>query len=104
MSRPDTKYRPPRKLPVASLIQPIIAGPAKPPRLPIELIVAMPAAAADPDRNVVGMAQSGGFAELMPMLTKARAATTDIHEPANAARVSPAAAAKHAATTCQVRS
>ena len=52
----------------------------------MEFIVAMPAAAADPDRNVVGMAQSGGFAELMPMLTNARAATTDIHEPAQTRR------------------
>src|ERR1700730_2719518 len=75
----------------------MIAGPANPPRLPIELIVAMPAAAADPDRNIVGIAQSGGFAELMPILTSVSAATTDTQDPA-------AAAAMQAATTCQVRS
>src|SRR6476646_144652 len=103
-SKPDMKYSPPRKLPVVSLIQPMIAGPAKPPRLPIELIVAMPAAAADPDRNMVGIAQSGGFAELMPILTSVSAATTDTQDPADPARARPAAAAMQAATTCQVRS
>src|SRR4029077_14557657 len=82
----------------------MIAGPANPPRLPIELIVAMPAAAADPDRNIVGIAQSGGFAELMPILTIVSAATTDTQEPADPASRAPAAAAMQAATTCQVRS
>ena len=64
------------KLPVKSLIQPIMNGPTKPPRLPIELIVAIPAAAAEPDRNMVGMVQSGGFADEMPMLTIVSASTT----------------------------
>ena len=75
-SRPATKYRPPTKLPVWSLIQPIMAGPTKPPRLPIELMVAMPAAAAGPDRNSVGMLHSGGFAEEMPILTSVSATST----------------------------
>src|SRR4029077_1860435 len=82
----------------------MIVGPANPPRLPIELIVAMPAAAADPDRNMVGMAQSGGFAELMPILTSVSAAITDTQDPADPASARPAAAATQAAMTCQVRS
>src|SRR6476659_8019858 len=82
----------------------MIVGPTRPPRLPMELIVAMPAAAAEPERNMVGMAQSGGFAELMPMLTSVSAATTDTHDPAVPASARPTAAAMQAATTCQVRS
>ena len=46
-----TASSPPVKLPVASLIQPIAYGPTKPARLPIELMMAMPAAAAAPERN-----------------------------------------------------
>ena len=85
-SRPATKYSPPVKLPVWSLIQPISPGPTKPPRLPIELIVAMPAAAAEPDRNIVGMAHSGGLAALMPTLTSVSAATTATTELATAGK------------------
>src|SRR6202022_1663999 len=95
-SNPATKYNPPWKLPVRSLIQPIIAGPAKPPRLPIELMVAIPAAAADPDRNIVGMLHSGGFAELMPILTSVRASRTASTEPANPARTKTKDASMHA--------
>src|SRR5579875_1500309 len=36
-----------------------MVGPKKPPRLPIELIQAMPAAAAGPVRNIVGLDQNG---------------------------------------------
>src|SRR3954469_11570333 len=75
-SRTANMESPPRKLPVRSLIQPIAHGPAKPPRFPIELMVAMPAAAAGPDRNMVGIDHRGGFAALMPTLTTVRAATT----------------------------
>src|SRR5690348_1216323 len=46
-----TNQRPPAKLPVWPLIHPIMAGPANPPRLPIELMIAMPVAAAGPERN-----------------------------------------------------
>ena len=38
-------YSPPAKLPVTSFITPTYQGPKKPPRLPIELIQAMAAAA-----------------------------------------------------------
>src|ERR1700733_10937492 len=54
-------YRPPEKLPVASFITPTYQGPKKPPRLPIELIQAIAAAAAGPVRNIGGIAQNGPF-------------------------------------------
>src|SRR5260221_6772925 len=104
VKRPPTKYRPPRNLPVRSLIQPIIAGPTKPPRLPMALMVAMPAAAAEPDRNMVGMLQSGGFDALIPILTSDRASRTVTIVPEEPAKKSPAAASRQAPTTCQVRS
>ena len=44
--------------PVLVRIRPIRSGPNCPPRLPIELIHAMPAAAADARRNAVGIAQN----------------------------------------------
>src|SRR3954451_5510580 len=103
-SSPATKSRPPVKLPVWSLIHPIAQGPTKPPRLPIELIVAMPTAAAEPDRNIVGIAQSGGLAALIPTLTRLRAATTATVEDAPPASIRPTAATRQAITTCQVRS
>src|SRR4029077_5647262 len=100
----ETKNNPPWKLPVRSLIQPIIAGPTKPPRFPIELMVAIPAAAAEPDRNRVGMLHSGGFDELMPILTSVSVSRTDSTVPANPAIARPSAASRQAPTTCQVRS
>jgi hypothetical protein len=68
------------------------------------LIVAIPAAAAEPDRNIVGMLQSGGFAELMPTLTRLRASTTATTELATPASARPTAAMMQAITTCQVLS
>src|SRR4051794_9686924 len=82
----------------------MIVGPTNPPRFPIALIVAMPAAAAEPDRNMVGMLHRGGFAELIPTLTSVSAITTTTTEPADPARARPAAATRQAMTTCQVRS
>src|ERR1700730_7087475 len=52
-------YNPPAKLPVQSFIKPTYHGPKKPPRLPSELIQAMPAAKAAPVRNIGGMAKNG---------------------------------------------
>ncbi|MGY3075316.1 hypothetical protein ACVWZZ_001687 [Bradyrhizobium sp. LM6.10] len=64
----------------------------------------MPAAAAGPDRNSVGMLQSGGFAEEMPILTSVSATSTVTTPVASPANASPAAASRQASTTCQVRS
>ena len=54
------------------------------------------------------MVQSGGFAELMPILTSVSAATTDTQDLADPASMSPAAAAMQAddvprALVCPVR-
>src|SRR4051812_35367586 len=81
-----------------------MAGPTKQRRLPIELIVAMPAAAAEPDRNMVGMLHSGGLDELMPMFTSVRAARTATTVVENPARTRPAEASRQAMTTCHFRS
>ena len=64
----------------------------------------MPAAAAGPDRNIVGIDHRGGFAALMPTLTTVRAATTATTELATPASARPTAATKQAMTTCHVRS
>src|SRR3984893_9840636 len=52
-------YNPPAKLPVQSFIKPTYHGPKKPPRLPSELIQAMPTAKPAPVRNIGGMAKNG---------------------------------------------
>src|SRR6186713_2776816 len=49
--------------PVASLIHPTRNGMPKPARFPIELMIAMPAAAAAPFRNAVGKFQNNGDAD-----------------------------------------
>ena len=60
------------KLPVISRAKPIRVGPTNPPRLPIELIAAMPAAALRPDRNSVGKVQNGGRAAMTPAMATER--------------------------------
>ena len=57
---------------VAVRTRPISSGPKKPPRLPIELIQAMPTAAAVPDRNAGGSDQKTDIAERIPDVTMAR--------------------------------
>ena len=51
--------RPPRKLPICLLIAPIAKGPTKPPRVPMELISAIPAAAENAVKNSLGNDQKG---------------------------------------------
>jgi hypothetical protein len=53
------KTSPPRKLPVLLLIAPIAEGPTNPPRFPIELIKAIPAAAENPAKNLLGNDKKG---------------------------------------------
>src|SRR5262249_38280004 len=67
-------------------------------------MVAIPAAAAGPDRNSVGMLHNGGLAALMPELTRVSAVTTAATVPDAPASARPAAAARQAMTTCHVRS
>src|SRR5690348_10076537 len=77
-ANPAISNSPPVKLPVASLIQPIAYGPAKPARLPIELITAMPAAAAVPDRTAVGNVQNTGSVPNTPQAPMAKAMTVNV--------------------------
>src|SRR5215469_9611894 len=67
-------------------------------------MVAIPAAAAGPARNSVGMLHNGGLAALMPTLTRTSAATTEATLDAIPASARPNAAARQAITTCHVRS
>jgi hypothetical protein len=46
--------------PVLEAMAPIAYGPANPPKLPTQLIKAIPAAAENPVRNSFGNAQKGG--------------------------------------------
>src|SRR5262249_4449400 len=66
MAAPASTSSPSVKLPVESLIRPITDGPTKPARFPIELMMAMPPAAAAPDRKAVGSVQNTGRAPKMP--------------------------------------
>jgi len=54
------------KLPVPSFAAPTTVGPTNPPRLPIELISASPAAAPVPDRIAVGKDQKLAIAAKIP--------------------------------------
>jgi hypothetical protein len=54
---------------------PITVGPTKPPRLPIELISAMPAAAAVPPRKIGGMAQNTLITDRWPTCDSAKLST-----------------------------
>src|SRR5262245_46226770 len=76
----------------------------KPPRLPIELMAAMPVAAAGPDGKSVGMLHSGGLAALMPTLTSTKDVITATAVFEIPARARPTAAARQATTTCLVSS
>src|SRR5437773_564736 len=58
------RYIPNSKPPVLSLIFPIIIGPKNPPRLPTELMNAIPPAEAVPLRKLVASAQKGALAAL----------------------------------------
>ena len=51
-----------------SLIQPTVMGPIKPPRLPIEVMPAIAAAAAVPLRHVEGSGQKGPYMPYRPMV------------------------------------
>ena len=75
-----------------------------PPRLPMELIIAMPAAAPAPDRNELAIAHSGALAALMPTLTTTSARMTPNAVWVLPAHTNPRHAAAHGITTCQVRS
>lgn len=53
------KARPPYNAPVFAVMNPTIDGPKNPPRFPTELMIAIPLAAENPDKNSLGIAQKG---------------------------------------------
>jgi hypothetical protein len=63
----DSRYSPARASPVRSTSAPTAYGATNPPRLPNELIRAIPAAAAAPASAAFGSSQKGEMAEKMPM-------------------------------------
>ena len=94
MAVPASTSSPSVKLPVESLIRPITDGPAKPARLPIELMMAMPPAAAAPDRKAVGSVQNTGRTPKMPNPATLNATIFAVGSFRKAATVRPAAATK----------
>src|SRR6185437_557142 len=58
-SENPTRIRPMDIPPDRFVSTPIVNGPTKPPRFPIELMNAIPAAADNPDRNSLGSDQNG---------------------------------------------
>src|ERR1700721_805287 len=80
-------------------------GPAKPPRVPSELISPLDAAAAGAAKKVVGRHQSGGFAALTPnAVSESPATARKAEDPARAATAIPAAPIRQAVAACQERS
>ena len=69
---PAMRYRPEFSVPVWVLRKPMMVGLKKPPRLPVQLTSAMPAAAALPPRNDVGSAQNIGTAVTTPTTASIR--------------------------------
>src|ERR1700723_2056956 len=91
-------------MPNLSLSQPVRNGPRNPPRLPRELITAMPAAALAPERYELGMAHSGALAALTPMLMTVSAKMKATADCATPAHTKPRLAATQGKITCHLRS
>jgi len=93
-------------LPVKSFTSPNIDGPSQPPRLPTELTMANPPAAAVPVNRALGSAQNAGSTPHWPIVDMMIAAIVMAGWPGpirvQAAR--PAAATNQALTACQTRS
>src|SRR5208282_1420238 len=80
-------------------------GLTNPARLPVQLISAMPAAAADPPRKEVGSDQNIGSAVTIPTTAMIRPAIAIVVlAPACVHRMNPQAASRTGHTTCQRRS
>src|SRR5262249_3946294 len=91
--------------PTLSRTQPIASGPTYPPRLPTELIHAIPAAAAVPDRKAVGNDQNVTTQDSNPTLTIVSATIAGTAFLPTAMRTSrPANASSKPPAECQRRS
>src|ERR1700694_5535341 len=100
----ERKIRPVKSVPVQSRNCPKIFGPKYPPRLPMELMAAMPAAAPAPLRNAVGSVQNTGRTEKKPQLAIQTATILIIGLVVIEARPNPTASALKALTTRHLRS
>src|SRR5437016_14661888 len=96
--------KPPLKSPVALRTTPIMQGPKNPPRLPKELINAIPAAAAVPLNNAVDVAQNGPIMENADSSARLRNTIWGKVEVANAAHHKPIAPPNADKAKCQRRS
>ena len=98
-------HMPPEKAPVSELNHPMRYGPAKPPRLPNELINPILAAAAVEPRKLLGMAQMAGLAATIPAdPTASRIRATGTSTVATARVARPTAARSRGSAACQRRS
>ena len=79
-------------MPEASLSQPTTYGPAKPPKFPIELTSAIPAAAVFPQRNSEGSGHNAGLDPYRPIVATDIAAIAQNELPNRPAATSPKAA------------
>src|SRR5919204_6553803 len=82
----------------------MIVGPRNPPRLPVALINAMPAAAPSPRRNDVGSDQNGGVKLYSPIAAIDNATNDTIGEMLSDAVKSPSAATAAQLAVCHRRS
>src|SRR5512143_5600 len=96
--------RPAEYPPVWLLSQPMMEGPKNPPVLLIELMSAMPPAAAVPPRYAVGKVQNTDSAAWIPAAATVSAISTPSVECNKAAAVKPSAPSSAAEEMCQMRS
>lgn len=92
-------------LPVLSLIEPMMIGARKPPKFPIELIRAIPPAAARPDSTAEGIVQNSPSTVKIPVVAIVMITTVEKRfDAANGKHKNAAAPTKPQSATCQRRS
>src|ERR1700730_8065933 len=100
----ERKIRPAKSVPVQSRNCPKILGPKYPPRAPMELMAAMPAAAPAPLRNAVGSVQNTGGMEKKPQAAMQITAILMDGLSVIDARPNPTTTALKDVATCHLRS
>src|ERR1700694_1966771 len=100
----ERKIRPAKSVPVQSRNCPKILGPKSPPRLPMELMAAIPAAAPAPLRKAVGSVKNTGGMDQRPQLAIQIAAILTKGSAVTEANPSPTAMAIKDITKCHLRS
>src|SRR6202521_6093188 len=100
----ERKIRPAKSVPVQSRNCPKILGPKYPPRAPMELMAAMPAADPAPLRKAVGSVKNTGGRDQRPQLAMQIAAILTMGLAVIEANPNPTPMAIKATTTCHLRS